>query len=62
MKDAEILAKAFAMGNSDLIAGALLVTAVLMHAHTLYAFACLRACVCICARACVLVCARYEAI
>jgi len=66
MQDAALLAAAFererVTGNSDLIAGALLVTALLMRAQTVYALACMRVCVCMCARACVLVCARYEAI
>ena len=62
MQDAALLAAAFATGNSDLLAGALLVTALLVRAQTVYALACMRVCVCMCARACVLVCARYEAI
>ena len=54
MQDAALLAAAFATGNSDLIAGALLVTALLLRAQTVCVLACMRVCVC-------MVCARLRA-
>ena len=64
MQDAALLAAAFATGNSDLLAGALLVTALLVRAQTVYALACMRVCVCMCVRAlaclCVLDMRRFD--